>query len=576
MNLWTPHLAMPLLGKELAEQAARRRTYALRVVYASLLFAAYALVFHSITRYSVKGAYGWQQVLGSGRDLLESLIVFQSFGIVLFLPAMMSGTIAAEKEQASLGLLFLTDMGPWELLLQKYLGRLIPMFSFLLLSLPLMAISYSLGGIEARYLCSGILTLLLTCLQVGAFALMCSALCSSAVGALLSSYIGLAMFYALPPLSFILLTELGMSMGGGDAFILRHIPLISFMEVGNLTVSEVAWRAVPVAASALLFLAIARAFLVRRAFTPARNPLLRVFLRLDRMFTEWNAKAGGITIWDDGQSLPDEEPVAWRELHKRAMGRLHHLCRIGLAVEIPVLFLGLVAVFARSPLSGQRSEGESALVLGIWLLAALTIGVQGANSIVAERTHRTLDVLLATPLSGADIVRQKMRALKRLCVVFAIPLATLLALSLWLNAGLCDIGYVLGTVLAICLYLPLLAWLGLWIGLKIRTRLQAVMTVLAVLVGWCAVPWVVVMLLAVVCGMRLGDWAMGSLMLLSPAFGILFSELGGWRDLFAGAQVVAIILNALLYGAILYGVRRACLKHADRYLRREGVRASCR
>ena len=34
------HLGMPLLAKELTEQAARRRTYVIRFLYAALLFAS--------------------------------------------------------------------------------------------------------------------------------------------------------------------------------------------------------------------------------------------------------------------------------------------------------------------------------------------------------------------------------------------------------------------------------------------------------------------------------------------------------------------------------------------------------
>ena len=42
---------------------------------------------------------------------------------------MMASAISQEKERDTLGLLFLTDLTPWELTLQKYIGRLIPMLT---------------------------------------------------------------------------------------------------------------------------------------------------------------------------------------------------------------------------------------------------------------------------------------------------------------------------------------------------------------------------------------------------------------------------------------------------------------
>ena len=44
----------------------------------------------------------------------------------------------------------MTRLGPFTILFEKLLSRLVPMFTFLLLSLPLMAFAYSLGGVSTR------------------------------------------------------------------------------------------------------------------------------------------------------------------------------------------------------------------------------------------------------------------------------------------------------------------------------------------------------------------------------------------------------------------------------------------
>ena len=45
-----PHFGLPLLGKELLEQAARKRTYVIRTLYASLLFFVCYLMFYDTLR----------------------------------------------------------------------------------------------------------------------------------------------------------------------------------------------------------------------------------------------------------------------------------------------------------------------------------------------------------------------------------------------------------------------------------------------------------------------------------------------------------------------------------------------
>ena len=162
-------LDWPLLGKELREQSARKQMYVIRVAYALVLFGAFCVYY---TRHLAQGPV---LALGRGLEPFNFLVAAQLVTIFLFLPPLMAGALAQEKERETLGLLFLTDLTPWELILQKYVGRLIPMLTLLFLSLPLLAVAYSLGGVSAGLLYSSAVKLFLTCLWVGALALECSA-----------------------------------------------------------------------------------------------------------------------------------------------------------------------------------------------------------------------------------------------------------------------------------------------------------------------------------------------------------------------------------------------------------------
>src|SRR5438046_1703481 len=149
---------LPLLARELTEQAARKRTYVIRAAYASLLMVAAYLVFHKTLRVATASPLA---VLGRGRDLFTTLMALQFAGIYFLMPAMTCGVLTMEKERASLQLLFLTRLGPWTILFEKLLSRLVPMLGFLILSLPLLAFAYTLGGISPGHLCAGVWILVL-------------------------------------------------------------------------------------------------------------------------------------------------------------------------------------------------------------------------------------------------------------------------------------------------------------------------------------------------------------------------------------------------------------------------------
>ena len=92
---------LPLLSKELLEQAARRRTYIIRTLYAALLFFAALLVFY----FSVYQQYTSPlDILGRGREVFNNVTALQVAGIFLFMPAITCSVITAEKERNTFGL----------------------------------------------------------------------------------------------------------------------------------------------------------------------------------------------------------------------------------------------------------------------------------------------------------------------------------------------------------------------------------------------------------------------------------------------------------------------------------------
>ena len=109
------HLGLPLLTKELVEQAARRRTYIVRVAYAALLFVAgFAFYYQLANRYN-SSAFA---ILGQGRMLFEQIVMVQFMGIYIFMPAMTCSVVTSEKNAAVWVCCFLLGLG-----LGRYFSR---------------------------------------------------------------------------------------------------------------------------------------------------------------------------------------------------------------------------------------------------------------------------------------------------------------------------------------------------------------------------------------------------------------------------------------------------------------------
>jgi len=72
---------------------------------------------------------------------------FTNLSPLLFMPAITCSVITAEKERNPFGLLLLTRLSPWTILLEKLLSRLVPMLSFLPPPPPLMGFAYAVGGL---------------------------------------------------------------------------------------------------------------------------------------------------------------------------------------------------------------------------------------------------------------------------------------------------------------------------------------------------------------------------------------------------------------------------------------------
>lgn len=523
---------LPLLVKELNEQAYQRRTYIIRFVYAAILFTVACGLFYG----NLGNANDNTSILGRGQEMFQWLVLIQFWSICLVLPAMTCGAIASEKERNSLGLLILTTLRPWEILFQKLASRLIPIFTFLLLSFPLMAIAYSFGGVTLAELQGAIIFLLFTCLQVGVLSLMCSAYFRTTTEAFVATYLLLALSLAFRIGPFV------NSSNWAESW--------EFLSIYRLLYLTALWMA-------------AVFFLQRRAFIQPRNVMLQFFRFLDGIFNEANQITGGVVLVRDTDSYPADNPISWRETRKKSLGTVRYLFRVLVVLELPILF---VAQMLRGPGSFGDDTAMFWLRCILWCVAAAMVAVHAAGLISSERSHETLDVLLTAPITGREIITEKFSGVRRLIAVLCVPFFSIFAFEFWWQRTT-PTRFVIWSCLTVLIYLPLIAWLAMWLGLRIRSQMRTILISICALVIWAVAPFVVRYLVTNVFGGQISE--MGEfLFLYSPASVVpvlekILTEKGQLNslDFYAAA-------NILFYGSILLFARHQCLSKADRHLGR--------
>ena len=526
MSSFPTQFGLPLLTKELIEQSARKRTYVLRFIYAIALYGTTLWAFYQQLG-SLNGS--GLSILGQGRPLYLSLAWFEFAGIYVFLPAMTCSVLTAEKERDTLGLLLLTKLGPWTIVFEKLFSRLVPMASFVLLSLPLLAVAYSLGGIEAVDIAKLMWVLALTALQVGTFALLCSAWFRTTAAAFLATYllgsvsiVVYALIYAFllragfefwfqfllsgPALKWlfdpnhpnIVVMAFGPSILNGDE--LRRSGITNLI-LREQTFLDCVVMTIPLFVTSVLSLTLARVILWRRAFVEPKNVLLKLFKSLDGFFHQANNNrlTRGIVLIRESVALPEYHPISWRETSKRSLGTIRYLVRFLLLIEVPVMAMA----FWPASENAIRSGFAPVYLAGwcLWLVATLVLAIQSTGLIGVERSHQSLDVLLTTPIESDEIVRQKFAGVWRMIHILWVPFATLYLFQAWWETwigspttygnglpGERTMFTVLRAVLAVGLYLPTIAWFGFYQGLRCRSQTHAILLTMTVMTLACVAP----------------------------------------------------------------------------------------
>ena len=597
---------LPLLARELGVRANRKRTYAVRTVYALAILIVVGIGVAAVLRDSDDLQFG---LLGHGRELFQVINTTLFIGIYVFVPAMTSGGIAMEKQRQTLSLLMLTRLGRWAILFEKLLAGLIPSLTLLILSVPMMAAMYPLGGMSQESLTKAVWILLVAILQASCAGLFCSTLFRNVSTALLATYVLLFVWM------------LGLVLGAvilGFAVASEHRIFFPYgiyrMEMVRPTTSFIKFT-LPLLGCSLFLFVLSRFTLIWFAFRPVTaiwglvvSKLSRTALEQHEEHKQQNSeiRAAGLSGSDpsgvtasvvrasadlprgshDGPStqsgpgkLPSDEPILWQIRHKTWSGNWK-----AMSIAIGVAFVALIvpAITSMKALNYSRDPVlMTTLLFFLWGFSSVVFAIRGAGLFSSDKSRQTLNVLLATPIPMKEIVLQKAKGLRPFIAAFVLPILfcalwTMLfrsQQSRWISrrydGQYVPFVYLCTTILCLIVYPRFVLWFGIYLGMRIRGQVKAIMTTLVLLLLWLAFP----MACGFVPHITLNWFPQPpKFMLISPLLSVVINEFASYREFNRHSGwflvVLFVCISLILHEGLTRYFRSSCIRNAGRLLGR--------
>jgi alpha-tubulin suppressor-like RCC1 family protein len=387
---------LPIVGRELRGAARRRGTYWVRAIVAGIAILIGTLIF--LAKLGTPAAQ-------SGRA------IFQGLSGLLLLYGLASGRgltvdcLSVEKREGTLGLLFLTDLKGYDVVLGKLAATSLNGFYALLAVLPVLAFSMLLGAVGNAEFWRMVLVLADTFLFSLAVGIFCSALSRDARRASAANFALLLLFVGVFP-----------AMAGLTGYFLPGHPLIlqwfytcpAFpfylsSDANYKLYTEDFWRSVGAIHLLTWLLVMLASWIVPRTWQD--RPLRR-------------EKAGWRGLW----RAWNYGPVAARAAYRKRMLDVNAFYWLTARARLkPVhvwTFLGFIACWWTVCLlrAGDVWWGGGVVIIMALIINStlkLWVILEAGQQLVEDQSMGTMELLLPTRLDARDILRGQWLALRR-------------------------------------------------------------------------------------------------------------------------------------------------------------------
>lgn len=467
----------PVFVAELRRTSRRARYFAARAALGALLLAVAWVTFRSVPR---PDDLSPARVARLARDLSSALLLAQAIAVAAIVPALVAGTIAEERSRGTLRDMLASDLTSGEIVLGTLAARMLQVFVFLAVGLPIASVLTLLGGVDPAEQAIRFAATAGVAVLLGGISILASVAARGPREAIFAAY-GLSAFWiCLAPMldgpvrvTFPRLF-LGLAPIAGALRAANPLMAVERGPVETLIMGGIS--ATLGAASALLAVALLRPASRRigdgpRASKARRWARLRLFPRRPvgdspmlwketqlrrRSTTIGKVTRGAVALLAVGAALGflrDAWPAA-EEVYRFGYGS--HTGRIGRPADAAREFFNV-----------------EVRVLGavLYLLTLLGVTASGASAITTEREADTWVSLLASPLEPEEFLRAKRAGVARRTR----PLVRA-TLAIWAVGLLCGavhpIGFAL-VCLALFAYRAAATALGVSVSLWSRSTARA-------------------------------------------------------------------------------------------------------
>ncbi len=160
----------PIIGKEVRVLLRSRRVFGLQLAYVGVLCLLAVVIWPR------RGVYSLSSL--ASRDLFTVLSLGQLILVALFSPALTATSITAEKERGTFDLLFASLLKPRSIIFGKLVSSIAILLILIFSSLPVMSVSFLLGGVSLAEVGLAVLVLVVATVLFGLIGLCLSAVSS--------------------------------------------------------------------------------------------------------------------------------------------------------------------------------------------------------------------------------------------------------------------------------------------------------------------------------------------------------------------------------------------------------------
>ena len=436
----------------------------------------------------------------------QSQILLASLGFLALVFGLLAGVfltadcLSEEKREGTLGLLFLTDLKGYDVVLGKLFATSAQVIYGLLAIFPMLALPLLMGGVTGAEFWRIVLAVLATLFLSLSLGLAVSAVSQEASQAMVSTFLGLLVLAGLPPALWALYQAFSRATPP-TVLLFPCPPFVFYAAFGSSyrtqAGAEEFWTSLALLFLLGLGLLVAAAVILPRAWHDRRKARVT---RGSLAQPEGAVGSGRLRPGAGGESELGTDPYLWLANQGQFLGTASRavLALIGL-----VWLWGLLGTFGGS----QHDEAFAVCVSSSYVLHGVfkcLVAVEATRRFSRDRRTGALELLLVTPLQESDILAGQDRALVRrfagLRWLMVLVNLTLVGMALifgrWVHlegrerAVFMEL-FLGGALMLLCDF-KVLCRVGMWRGLKAKSHSRAVLGTIGRVM---LVPWLALLLL---------------------------------------------------------------------------------